>query len=185
MEVACRALDGMDELRLALVDSSGQLVAAPLDAGSVKIQSGRVFTPPAIRHPFVADLGGQVRLLGYDYKTQISSLKPQIDLTLYWQAMREMTQSLTVMTHVEGDRLWGQHDGLPAQGLKPTERWVTNEIVADRHVITLDPATPPGKYRLVIGLYDSVSLVRVPTFDADGRRWPDDGIVLQDILVNK
>jgi hypothetical protein len=81
--------------------------------------------------------------------------------------------------------LWGQHDGLPALGLKPTDRWATNEIVADRHVITLDPATPPGKYRLVVGMYDSASLVRVPAFDSNGRRWPDDGIVLQDVMVNK
>jgi hypothetical protein len=171
-------------VRLALVNSNGQLIAAPLDAGRVTIQSGRVFTPPAIQRPFVSDLG-QVRLLGYDLRPQIITAKSQIELTLHWQAAREMTQSLTVMTHIEGDRLWGQHDGPPAQGLKPTEHWVANEIVADRHVLTLDPATPPGNYRVVIGLYDPVTLVRVPAFDAQGRRWPDDGIVLQEITVSK
>lgn len=184
VDISCHALDGLVDVRLALVNTSGQLIAAPLEAGRVNIQSGRVFTLPAIQHPFLSDLG-QVRLLGYDLKPQTLTTKSPLELTLYWQATREMTQSLTVMTHIEGERLWGQHDGPPAQGLKPTEQWVANEIVADRHVLALDPATPPGKYRLVIGLYDPVTLVRVPAFDALSRRWPDDGIVLQEIAVSK
>jgi hypothetical protein len=191
--VSCRALDGPAQLQLSLVDSTGHPVAAPRSVGTVSINAGRVFTPPAMQHQFQADLAGQVRLLGYDYKYQMSppprgggqAVKSQVELTLYWQATREMTTGLTVFTHVEGDRLWGQHDGPPASGLKPTDRWVIGEVVADRHVLPLDSATPPGRYRLTVGMYDPVSLVRLPAFDASGKRWPDDLIVLQEVVVTR
>jgi hypothetical protein len=183
--VPCRALDGPAQLQLTLLDSAGQPIAAPLSAGAVSIVANRVFIPPAMQHQFQVDLGGQVRLLGYDLKSQISNLKYQVELTLYWQATREMTPSLTVFMHVQGDKLWGQHDGPPVAGLKPTDRWVIGEIVADRHVLQLDPATPPGRYRLVVGMYDPVSLVRLPAFDASGKRWQDDVIILQEIIVTR
>ncbi len=178
--VPCRALDGRAQVQLTLLDSAGQPVAAPVSVGDVNVLAQRVFVPPSMQHQFQADWGGQVKLLGYDFKFPLANSPSPIEVTLYWQAMREMTQSLTVFTHVEGDRLWGQHDGPP---IKPTDQWVMGEIVADRHVITLDPATPPGRYRLVVGLYDPASLVRVPAFDPSGRRWLDDAVVLQEVVA--
>ena len=183
--VPCRALDGQAGLELALVDSAGRVMDAPVGVGTVDIVAGRMFKPPTMQHLLVADLGGQVRLLGYDIKAQTSTAKPQVELTLYWQATQEMTKSWTVFTHVEGERLWGQHDSPPAAGLKPTDQWAANQVVADKHVISLDPATPSGKYRLVVGIYDPVSLDRLPAFDANGKRWQDDAIVLQEITVTR
>ena len=181
----CRALDGRADLQLALVDSAGHVMDTPVGVGAANIVARRVFTLPAMQHTLVSDLGDQVRLLGYDVKSQMSSSKPQVELTLYWQATQEMTKSWTVFTHVEGERLWGQHDGPPAAGLEPTDHWVVNQVVADKHVIPLDPATPPGKYRLVVGMYDPASLDRLPAFDATGERWLDDLIVLQEITVTR
>ena len=149
------------------------------------VNGGRMFTPPAMQHLFRTDLGGQLRLLGYDLKPQTPNVKSQIELTLYWQATREMTSSLTVFTHIEGVQrhVWGQHDGPPAAGLKPTEQWLAGEVVADRHILTLDPATPPGRYRLAVGMYDPITLMRLPSFDQSGQRWLDDSVFLQDIVV--
>jgi hypothetical protein len=81
--------------------------------------------------------------------------------------------------------VWGQHDGPPVSGLKPTDQWLMGEVVADKHILTLDPSTPPGKYRLVVGMYDSVTLARLPALDRNGQRWPDDSIFLQDIVVTR
>jgi len=183
VNVPCRALDGPAQLQLTLLDSSGQSLGAPVSVDTVNINARRVFTPPPMQYQFQANLGGQVRLLGYDYEHKRSGGKSQIEVTLYWQATQEITRSLTVFTHVEGERLWGQHDGLPASGLKPTDRWVIGEIVADRHVLILDPAAPAGRLRLVAGMYDLASLERLPAFDASGRRWPDDVIVLREVVI--
>jgi hypothetical protein len=151
----------------------------------MNVQAGRVFTPPTIQHPFRANLGGQVKLLGYDLQSNRVWADQSLQLTLYWQAIREMTTSLTVFSHVEGDqrRVWGQHDGLPGMSLKPTDTWIAGEVVTDRHVLTFDPATPPGRYRLIVGMYDLASRDRLPAFDEKGQRWQDDAIMLQDIVV--
>jgi hypothetical protein len=182
--VPCHAPDGTASLQLVLNGSAGQ-PAASANVGTVSVNGGRVFTPPAMQHPFRTDLGGQVRLLGYDIKPQTPNVKAQIELTLYWQATREVTASLTVFTHIEGEqrRVWGQHDGSPASGLKPTDRWLIGEVVADRHILMFDPVTPPGRYRLVVGMYDPTTLTRLPALDQNGQRWPDDSIFLQDIVI--
>jgi hypothetical protein len=52
----------------------------------------------------------------------------------------------------EGDRIWGQRDTEPA----PKEGdWQVGQIVRDDKKFPLDKATPPGFYRLYIGVYDS------------------------------
>jgi hypothetical protein len=185
IDVPCRAPDGPTNLQLTLVNSAGRLVAAPVSAGTMNVQAGRVFTPPAIQHSFHADLGGQVKLLGYDLQRSRVQADQSLQLTLYWQATREMTASLTVFTHVEGDQkqVWGQHDGLPGSGIKPTDTWIASEVVADRHVLIFDPSTPPGRYQLMVGMYDLASRDRLPAFDEKGQRWPDDAVVLQEIVV--
>ncbi len=185
--VPCHAPDGPANLRVALANLEGQLVSGQVSAGTVSVNGGRVYAPPAMQHRLSADLGGQMHLVGYDIKPQTPNVKSPIELTLYWQATREMTTSLTVFTHVEGNqrRVWGQHDGPPVLGLKPTDTWRAGEVVADRHMLKFDPATPPGKYRLVIGVYDPVTLMRLPAFDQNGQRWMDDSIFLQDIVVTR
>ena len=180
----CRAPDGAAELQLTLVDSSGRPVAAPVSAGKVSVNGGRTFAVPTMQHTFKADLG-PVRLLGYDLSSDTLRPGQSAQLTLYWQATREMTTSLAVFTHVEGERVWGQHDGLPGAGLKPTEGWIPGEVVADRHTCSLDPATPPGRYRLVVGMYDPASTARLAAFDERGLRWPDDAVLLQEIAVGR
>lgn len=178
----CRAPDGAAELQLTLVDSSGRPVAAPVTAGTVNVDGGRTFALPTMQHALKADLG-PARLLGYDL--QSGTLRPgqSAQLVLYWQATREITTSLAVFTHVEGERVWGQHDGPPAAGLKPTDSWIPGEVIADRHSFTLDPATPPGRYRLVAGMYDPTTQTRLPAFDETGQRLRDDAILLLEIVV--
>jgi hypothetical protein len=36
---------------------------------------------------------------------------------------------------------------------RPTSTWPVGETVVDRHALWLPPDTPPGRYRLVLGLY--------------------------------
>jgi mannosyltransferase len=180
--VPCRAPDGAAELQLTLVDSSGRPVVAPVGAGTVSINGGRTFSVPTMQHAQKADLG-PVSLLGYDLSSDTLRPGQSAQLVLYWQATLEMTTSLAVFTHVEGERVWGQHDGLPAAGFNPTDGWIPGEVVADRHTFTLDPATPPGRYRLVAGMYDPISQTRLPAFDETGQRWPGDAILLQEIVV--
>ena len=43
------------------------------------------------------------------------------------------------------------HNGAPSD--KPTTQWVTGEVYFDRHMLTLPPDLPIGRYSLVVKVY--------------------------------
>jgi hypothetical protein len=118
-------------------------------------------------------LGENIRLLSYKIETLPGTKQPTI--TLYWQTGAPLEQSYTVFVHLVGpDGLtWGQHDGIPGQGLYPTDAWGADEIVEDSHSVTLKPDAPPGDYRLAVGLYLLQSGQRLPVYDEAGRELPE------------
>ena len=83
---------------------------------------------------------------------------------------------LTVLVHLvdAGGKMVAQADSRPAAGSRPTTGWRADEIIADRHVLTV-PAIAPGEYRLLVGLYLSrdAGFARIPAFGEDGVRLPD------------
>ena len=88
-----------------------------------------------------------------------------LTLDLFWESSQPIRGDYTVFTHVVGSAynprtsgpVWGQHDGPPGEGRYPTSRWVQGRVVRDRHVIRLEPDTPPGDYELEIGLYSAAT----------------------------
>jgi hypothetical protein len=119
-----------------------------------------------IQHPLEADLGGQVRLLGYTIQ---SGFHPgnTIHLTLFWQALAKMDQDYIVFTHlVDGEgRLWGQKDNPPVDGFYPTSQWEEGEIVRDQYDIDISPDAPLGEYRIEVGMYLAETGERLPVVD--------------------
>ena len=57
----------------------------------------------------------------------------------------------------EGQRVAGS-DQQPGGVFYPTDLWRPGEILRDEHVLTVPPETPPGKYRLLVGMYSYPSL---------------------------
>ena len=107
-----------------------------------------------IEHPLVAELGGKVRLLGYNIE---SGLQPGdgIHLTLFWQCLEEMGEGYTVFTHlIDGEgHVWAQKDNEPADGLYPTTEWRRSELMRDQYDLTIPLDAPPGKYQIEVGMY--------------------------------
>lgn len=129
------------------------------------------FARPVIQHPLQANLGGMVQLLGYALSADPVKAGDELNLTLYWQALKEMEISYTVFTHLvdEGGRIWGQKDNLPVNRTYLTTEWRVGEIVIDQYEIEVDPTTVPGEYILEAGMYDWISGERLPVLNADGQ----------------
>jgi hypothetical protein len=53
----------------------------------------------------------------------------------------------------------------------------------DSHSISLSPDLAPGEYELSVGMYDLETLLRAPATGGDGKRLPQDRIVLTSIHV--
>lgn len=123
----------------------------------------------AARFQQEATLDGQVQFLGYDLPRRTVRSGEQLELVLYWRALRPLTanyQSFVHMTYPSSIS-WGQSDALNPGGL-PTVRWPVDQYVWDVHRVQVRPGTPPGEYRLEVGLYTLADGQRLAVTGPDG-----------------
>jgi hypothetical protein len=123
----------------------------------------RSFEIPEPEQTLDIDLGGQVRLLGYDLECKRGGAA--CHLTLYWQAQVRPEASFTVFAQLidSTGQVRAQVDSVPLNGGYPTQWWLPGEIVADSITLELpDEADSQGAYRLITGMYDSATGNRLP-----------------------
>ncbi len=102
----------------------------------------------------VAVLGDEVALLTYQRDGPLLH-GATVRLTLYWQCLRPMETDYTVFVHVvaaEGT-IWGQSDGMPSNGERPTSSWELGEIIEDRYELRIDVEGPREGYIVELGMY--------------------------------
>lgn len=127
-----------------------------------------------------ADFGPDIRLHSYDLVVAES----MVDLTLFWQTVAPPTTGWFVFVHLvnsDGD-IVAQRDLVPADGLRPTTGWRSDEVITDAHRLTLPPDLPPGTYVLRVGLFEPETFAR-PAVMQNGRPLPDNQIVLTEIQL--
>ena len=142
---------GPVSLRLSLTGAPG--LPGPATIASLVIQAPqRSFRVPAMAHVLNAEVGPNMRLLGYDRDAQ--------GITLYWQAVAGINDSYAVFVHAldAGGAIIAQVDGLPLGGTRPTTSWVQGEVLTDRYNLALSGATA-----LEVGMYDPLTRQRLGT----------------------
>ncbi len=153
--------------RLPIVVESSELVIRLFDGDTwarlLHVEDGkpveerRRFALPAPQHPLDADFG-PIRLLGFDLGPDGRTTQ----LTLYWQAEERPTVGYTVFVQWldPSGTVVAQWDSAPQQGGYSTRWWLPGEVVAD--AVTLPrPAAGAETYRLIAGLYDPATGVRL------------------------
>lgn len=114
-------------------------------------------------------LGEDVELVGYTVHGGENEADPW-RITLYWRALRPLTQNATVFVHLldESGELIAQDDGQPVQNSYPLTVWPVGVIIADEHRISA-----PNPASLAVGLYDPADFSRWPVSNPDGSPHPD------------
>jgi hypothetical protein len=114
-------------------------------------------------------LAGGISLLGY----RLAQLDGQAAIELTWQATAPVVESFTAFVHVfdAAGQLLAQHDSPPALGRLPTPLWAVDVAVIDPHPIG---ALPAAAATWCFGLYDPVTLTRVPVVAGPGYNVHDD-----------
>lgn len=117
-------------------------------------------------------LGESIRLIGYDLPAV--NLKPNatLNLKLFWRTDRTIGKNYTIFVHIVGAQfnpkqnnpLWGQVDRPPRI---PMTAWLPGEIVREEYAIRIDADAPPGKYTIVVGMYDAATGARLPVAGGD------------------
>jgi hypothetical protein len=132
-----------------------------------------------IPHPLHADLGGQIRLLGYALSTEQVAPGDTLLLTLYWQALEPMAERYTVFTHLldASEQIQAQMDSEPQGGGLPTDRWIVGQTVQDNYALVISDAAQPGPHVLETGMYLLETMERLPATE------PEEGTPLGDRVL--
>ncbi len=145
----------------------------------------RSFTLPTMAHRADVNFGQQIKLLGYDVKSQISNAKSQISLMLYWQALAMPQGDYKVFVHLfdpADEQIAAQHDAMPFDNRYPTSWWVAGEVISE--TVTLDlKDVKPGTYRLAAGLYEPRTVTRLAAVGPNGARLDADRAILPEAIT--
>lgn len=107
-------------------------------------------------YSYYVKLDRGVQLLAYDVEEPLIAAGSPLEVTLYWKTLAPLPLNLQVYVHLIGPDgyLYGQSDKLNPADF-PTSRWPTDRYVRDEHTLTFNSVPPPGKYRLVVGLWNA------------------------------
>ena len=153
----------------------------------VEVPAGTPAPPPA--HPANARFGPGITLLGYEWSG--AEVKPgeSVFLTLHWKAEKDFDDDLTAFAHVVagsgGTRLIAQHDGQPCQGLYPTSRWRSGDVIPDSFAVTIPQGTPAGDYPLAVGWYQYPSIERLTLVSADNPLTDNRAVIASVTVLNR
>ncbi|MFN8496738.1 MAG: hypothetical protein U0641_02695 [Anaerolineae bacterium] len=157
-----------------------------VDLGTVTVAGeAKRFEPGPIQHERTARLGSSIALLGYDVAPAGPKAGEALDVTLHWRALAAPDTGYARFVHLvdAAGQIRAQADSAPDNGQRPTTGWVADEVVADTARLSLPADLPPGRYRLLTGLYDSATLTRLPAVDDAGRPLADNAVALGEIEV--
>ncbi len=127
-------------------------------------------SPAEFDRPIGTTLGDLGRLIGANVDDTEIATKGRIYLTLYWESLNPTDTDYKVFTQLldEQNRVWAQKDNAPVFDSLPTSRWRPGWIIRDSYELRLQPAMPPGEYRLITGFYDPRTGTRLDRTDGAG-----------------
>lgn len=119
--------------------------------------------------------GDQLELIGYRLPTTTARLGGQLPLVLAWRGLPALGRDYTLFAQLlnANQRKIGQLDTALSCNAGPTSEWTVGETMPGYYQIPILPAESPGVYQLVIGLYDSQSVERLPLYAASGEALGD------------
>lgn len=95
------------------------------------------------------------------------AINDTLAVTLVWQAVQPISDNYAVFVHIlaADGSLLAQHDGIPVWGTRPTTTWQPGDRIFDTHEFTLPVDVPTAGGRIVVGLYQTETVTRLPFAD--------------------
>lgn len=149
------------------------IAAGTAGIGRLEVSAGRGWLPlaevrvearqrrydlPTLGRPFDVRLGEVAELAS----AAIADGTPA-RVTLVWRAMRSTEANYTVFVQAldETGRIVAQRDAPPLDGAARTSSWLPGEVVVDEVALIPRPETAAGTYRVIVGMYDQRTGVRL------------------------
>ncbi|HEY1014551.1 MAG TPA: hypothetical protein VGE07_17715, partial [Herpetosiphonaceae bacterium] len=133
-----------------------QSFPAPLERGSLEM--GGAWPVPSSA---AATFGGALRLDGFALRPwligDVALAGGTLPIELALSATAPISGEYRIFVHLLpeiGAPVAAQYDSAPLGGGLPTSRWRPGQPVHDEIAVFIPPATPPGRYTIVLGWYD-------------------------------
>lgn len=141
--------------------------------------------PGQYPNPLAVNLEGELELVGYELKPRRLRPGENLDLVLYWRALRPLSNNYTFFAQVvdEDTTRWASRDWSPQPG---TAAWLVGDVQVLTLPMTVDSGAPAGVYPVIIGVYTVTAegqFDRLQMVTAGGRL-TDDFFVLAQIRVD-
>jgi mannosyltransferase len=113
--------------------------------------------------------GNEITLIDYQLDARQASAGDVLNLTLNWRAEQTPSTRYKVFVHLldANNQVIAQRDGEPVSDTRITTTWHAGETIADNYGIFIDPGTPPGDYKIEIGMYNTSNGERLRIGDSD------------------
>jgi 4-amino-4-deoxy-L-arabinose transferase-like glycosyltransferase len=146
---------------------SDELIVGPL------YLSGDYIDPTEPQYPVRARLGDEFELLGFSLKP--APMENSTEVQLFWRSYASVETNYTVFLQLldPNNQIIAQVDSQPLAGIYPTSRWQPGDIISEKFILPVNPDLLAGKNRLVTGMYDLDTGVRLPTYDSQDNLLPD------------
>ncbi len=140
----------------------------PADADDVSVTLPSVFPPLGDIHPPLPlniVLQDELSLMGYGLDTDRVMPGDVIWLTLYWQALVDVSHDYVIGLQLLDETgaevtYWL---GRPVRSSYPTDQWQAQQVMQDPWQLIMPPDLPSGRYSLVLSVYDAPTAKLVAT----------------------
>lgn len=167
VDVGFYMTQGEAAIPLPLVEEGQMTGITSVPIGPFKVGDtlppGVTFDQPKFQFSVNQSFGNRPKLtlLGFDLielrdQESVPQENKVVKLVLYWRTESSVSIDYTTFVHIlnSKDGILAQKDQAPLDGVYPTSLWRPGEIITDEIVLTV-PANPPAdRYRMVVGLYD-------------------------------
>jgi hypothetical protein len=125
----------------------------------------------------------EIALVGLAAAPQPNTQTNEMVVELIWKPAARITGNYMAFVHLldPSGAIIAQSDAIPG-GDHVTSRWLAEEIILDRHLLTLPPDVAQSEelsgYQIVAGLYDAIGMNRLTARTGDGMEIADGRVPL-------
>jgi hypothetical protein len=95
-----------------------------------------------------------VAIVGFGVDKTTIKAGESFELATYFHALRKSEVDWKLFIHVKGPRKFINADHVPVSGAYPISQWEAGEYIEDRYAIHIDRSSPPGRYTVMMGLWN-------------------------------
>ncbi len=109
-----------------------------------------------VPNPVSVNFANLIELVGYEYSTLTPQQGEEMQVTLYWRALRPVDEDYVVFAHIIDAATFtivGGSDAQPVEWTRPTSGWAVGDIIKDTHTFTVSDEANPMPYEFEVGLY--------------------------------